>query len=920
MGGPAKKRKGKGHMSRIKVKRDRRQKRDNAIERVCEALLRKEAAGRRPTTLRFLWAFCAGLSSLALGLYHPAMAQDEPGRDRQPAPREPERGFGLWNTLPPIKPEPDSPADPLWPGDRDRNARGTSRLMAQQDFSGPPKQRFEIPAGQLGPALTVFSRQTELQLLYLSELVEGRTTTGVQGDYTPEDGLRALLSGTGLQYQFSDAKTVVLQPVSRSGDIGPSAPATPQAETKPVKVPEIVVKEKKERALVVDQPDGYKADVSSEAVLRFPARIQELPQSVSVVTKDSIRERRAVTQTQALEGVAGIGKTGQGAGIVVDDYVIRGFRVDERFPGFTRDNGLAAFNHYVADPALYERFEVIKGPASFTSGLVTAGGFVNRLLKAPQFENFVVGEAGAGSHGHYRTTLDANGVMPNLPVAGRFVFAHNEDPEFFRNTGNQRFSFLPSVRFTPREDFTVTVTANVQRLRGKGYYGTPTTTQGLIPAGIEDSFLGNDNRLKLDYHGLYVEADKRFVQGLRLKVKGQYGKDETSYRYSFGYVYPPAQGIGPDGNFSIYAYGRDFKRESFAGEVNLTKDFSLFGNNSSVSAGMDYSMGRRVARRTGFPFLGPGNVASPENNLPFPPGFNDPATDFFGNTRFNQTGAFAQGLLRPFAGTTLMAALRGNWITQANFAETGDRTSGLNDSALTPQIGLSQRLLEGLNIYALYGESFQPNFGLVRSGETLDPMTGKTVEIGSKWEPFDKRVRFTAALFRTELDNVATPDPNNPFFVIGGQSQRNQGFEFEARGALIPRLEVNLAYTYLDTKFTASNDPRIIGTRAFNAPMHTVSAFGTYDFSDVLAKGLKLGAVVYYRGEVSAIPGRANQTYPDYTRFDLFALYAPLTWLSFQVNLNNLADARYVEGPFYHAGFNHFGAPRHVIGMVRMVF
>lgn len=158
------------------------------------------------------------------------------------------------------------------------------------------------------------------------------------------------------------------------------------------------------------------------------------------------------------------------------------------------------------------------------------------------------------------------------------------------------------------------------------------------------------------------------------------------------------------------------------------------------------------------------------------------------------------------------------------------------------------------------------------------------------------------------------------FFVIGGQSQRNQGFEFEARGALIPRLEVNLAYTYLDTKFTASNDPRIVGTRAFNAPMHTVSAFRTYDFSDVLTKGLKLGAVVYYRGEVSAIPGRANQTYPDYTRFDIFALYAPLQWLSFQVNLNNVADARYVEGPFYHAGFNHFGAPRHVIGMVRMTF
>jgi len=907
-------------MSRIRVKRDRKPKIEStAIERICAALLQQEAAEVRSSRVRLLWGLLVSVSSLALGLYHPAMAQGEPGRDRQPAPREPERGFGPWNKVPANKPEPDPLDNSLWPDHRRRNLMSPARLMAQQDISATPKQHFEIPAGELRPALSAFSRQTDLQLLYLSELADGRTTQGLQGDYTPEDGLKGLLAGTGLAAVFSAPGTVTLQ---LAGGVATPLQTPPSDEPKPVKVPEVVVKEKKEFALAVDSPDGYKADVSSEAVLRFPAEIQELPQSVSVVTKDSIRDRRAVTQTQALEAVAGIGKSGQFSGLAADDYVIRGVSIDARVPGFTRDNGLSAFNNYVGDPTLYERIEVIKGPASFTSGLVAAGGFVNRLLKAPQKDNFVVAEAGAGSYGHYRTTLDANGVMPTIPqLSGRFVFTQNNDPEFFRNTGNQRFSFLPSVRFATENDFTLTVTGNVQHLRGKGNYGTPTNTEGRIPAGIEDSLLGNGNSLKIDYQSVHVEAEKKFAQGFRLKVKGQYSHDDSSYRYNFGYVYPPISGIGPDGNFSIYAYGRDFKRESFAGEVNLTKEFSFFGNISSVAAGMDYSIGRQLAYRTAFPFLGTGNIASPDNNLAFPPGFTDPATNFFRDARYYQTGVFLQGLLRPFAGTTLMVALRQNFITQANFAASGNRTSGLNDSALTPQIGISQRIVEGLNVYASYGESFQPNFGLVKSGELLDPMTGKTVEVGSKWEPLGGRVRLTAALFRTELDNVATPDPASPaFFVIGGQSQRNQGFEFEARGALIPKLEVNLAYTYLDTKFTASNDPDIVGTRAFNAPTHTVSAFGSYDFSELLTKGLKLGAVVYYRGEVSAIPGFANQTYPGYTRADLFAIYAPLKWLSLQLNLNNLFDARYVEGPFYYSGFNHFGPPRHVIGMLRLTF
>ncbi len=859
----------------------------------------------------FVWGFVASLSALCLAAAPPAGARDGAFDGWKETPREPDSGetprraFGMprrfHETL----------------GRDGREPR--IRLAANDQPDGEPKRPFDVPAGNLEEALILFSRQSGLQIASSSDIVGSLRTRGVQGDFTAEEALRRLLDGTGLQYRFTTPGAVTLQPAARSeGADTPQGIEAHAEPSKPVKVPEIVVKDTRQRMPVVDLPDGYKADVSSEAVLRFPASIQELPQSVSVVTQDSIHDRRAVTLQQAVEGIAGVTKASQLGGSGTDSYIIRGFISSANTPGSTRDNGLAAFNNYVGDPTLYDRIEVFKGPASFTSGLVAAGGFVNRLLKAPQQANFVVSEFGGGSAGHYRTTLDANGVMPNLPIAGRFVFTQNEDPEFFRNTGNQRFSFLPSVRFSPREDFTFTLTGNVQRLRGKGYYGTPTTIQGLIPAGIEDSFLGNDNSLKIDYHSIHAEAEKKFVQGFRLKAKGQYSHDDTSYRYAYGYA---SGGIGPTGNFNTYAYGRDFRRESFVGEINLTKEFSLFGNLSSVAAGMDYSVGRRLAKSADFLVLGSGNITNPRVNFPFPPGFTDPAAALSSDLRYHQTGAFVQGLLRPFAGTTLMVALRGNWITQQQAfsgAATGD---SLNVSKLTPQIGLSQRVIEGLNVYASYGESILPNFALVRNGEILDPQTGKTIELGTKWEPLGQRLRLTAALFRTDLDNVATRNPFSPTFSIGGQSQRNQGFEFQAQGAPVSQLQLNLAYTFLDTEITKSTIDNIVGARAFNAPTHTVSAFGTYDLSELLTKGLKLGAVVYYRSEVSPFPGpNQNQTYESYTRADLFAIYAPLSWLSLQVNVNNIADARYVESPQQYSAYNQFGAPRHVIGMVRMTF
>ncbi len=793
---------------------------------------------------------------------------------------------------------------------------------------------FAIPPQPLTSALLRFGEQADVQIAYTTEDIQGVDTAGVSGMHTTEDALVLLLNNTGMRFRVTGANTITLEkngvsagtmaPVAGMGAAAaivqdqPSGNLPTEEPPKPVKVPEIVVKEKKSRALAVDRPDGYKADVSSEAVLRFPASIQELPQSVSVVTRDSIHDRRAVTQTQALEGIAGVGKAGSNA-LTADDYLIRGFSTDQRVPGYTRDNGLSATNSYFADPILYERIEIIKGPASFTSGLVGAGGFVNRLLKAPEYRNFVVGEAGAGSAGHYRTTLDANGVMPNLPVAGRFVFSYNDDPEFFRNSGNQRFSFLPSVRFSPGEDFTVTVTGNVQRLRGKGYLGTSANTEGKIPADIFDSFLANDNTFSNDYQSLHAEAEKTFAQGFRLKAKGQYSHSDTNYRY--GVSYQPG-GIGSNGNFDIYGFGRDLRRDSFAGEINLTKDFSFFGNPSSMAVGIDLSNSRQRSLSTDFLFLGTGNIANPDNNTPLPPELTAPATNLDQDLTIRQKGAFAQGLLRPFAGTTVMVGLRGNWITQqgeANFASASE--VGMNQSRFTPQVGLSQRVIEGLNVYASYGESIQANFAITSNGSLLRPMTGKSFEIGSKWEPLGQRIRFTAAFFRTNLDEVATPDPNNLLFSIGGQSQRNQGFEFEARGAPLPNLQVNLAYTFLETEITKSQIPETVGARAFNVPKHTVSAFASYDFSELLTKGLKLGAVVYYRTDVAGTPGvNQNEIFAGYSRADLFAVYAPLSWLSLQVNLNNIADARYIEGPFSYGAFNHFGAPRHVIGMVRMTF
>lgn len=80
------------------------------------------------------------------------------------------------------------------------------------------EQSFDIPAGPLGPALTLFGERAGLRLLVASEFTDGLQTPGVSATLAPEQALRQLLTGTGLIWRYTGSRTVTLE--RRSPDDG----------------------------------------------------------------------------------------------------------------------------------------------------------------------------------------------------------------------------------------------------------------------------------------------------------------------------------------------------------------------------------------------------------------------------------------------------------------------------------------------------------------------------------------------------------------------------------------------------------------------------------------------------------------------------------------------------------------------------
>ena len=72
---------------------------------------------------------------------------------------------------------------------------------------------LDIAPQELTTALEQFSRATGMAVLVDHQLSSQRQTLGVQGRFTPSEGLRVLLSGTGLAAHYARADAFTLQPV-----------------------------------------------------------------------------------------------------------------------------------------------------------------------------------------------------------------------------------------------------------------------------------------------------------------------------------------------------------------------------------------------------------------------------------------------------------------------------------------------------------------------------------------------------------------------------------------------------------------------------------------------------------------------------------------------------------------------------------
>ncbi|MDN5105884.1 TonB-dependent siderophore receptor, partial [Aliarcobacter butzleri] len=641
------------------------------------------------------------------------------------------------------------------------------------------------------------------------------------------------------------------------------------------------------------QNDNY-YKTKSQSATKTDTPIRETPQSVQVVSKETLNNLNIVRVADAIDYTSGISKQDNFGGIW-DNFAIRGFAGHEDTGMSLLKNGFADNRGHNAprDTANIESIEFLKGPSGSLYGNSEPGGTINIVTKQPKFTSEHSIKTDVGSYDFYRMALDSTAPI-NDNLAYRLNVATEKKGSFRDHIESQRYVVAPSLLYAINDDTSISYMGEFSEQkapldRGIALINGKNTMNSKI-------FLGNpedkDITLKNQTHQLKLEH--YFSDNWSSRVGTAYKKnnlrgeateiipskvitgDSTTLRYRDRYF--------DEDDIQLQA---DIKGIQELGEVTNTilfgveayrfkQDFTIYDNSNS------FEVANLQSRNPTYKVL--------------------PGSGIFLHTdkREEQNGValFVQDEIA-YKDFRFLTGLRYDEVkidrNRFNrFTKQTEQTTQ-NDYAVSPRIGITYLIDDMWSVYTTSGTSFRPNSGTNKEGDTFEPEKGVSVETGLKFESEDKKFGGTLSLYQIEKKNVLMTDPNDADETTAAGKVRSKGIELDLNGKLTDNIRLNANYSYTDAKIV--KDTIREGNELLNIPKHSSSVLLMWEDSLSLNSSYGIGTGVTYVGRKA---GNYNNDFylPDYTTVKLVSYYNVNKNLNFQLNVDNLFDKEYIASSY----------------------
>ena len=616
---------------------------------------------------------------------------------------------------------------------------------------------------------------------------------------------------------------------------------------------------------MADQPreivvTGQRPDQELESP-RTTQPLLDTPQTVTVISDQTIRRQNLLTLRDALSTIPGITfGAGEGGGGYGDSINLRGYSGSN---DITQDGVRDSAQYSRTDPFNLQQIEVYNGANSVFNGSGSIGGTINLVSKVPQAEDLTILSAGIGTDNYYRGTVDTNHVITDGIAVRLNAMVHGNDVPGRDFESYQRWGVAPAITFGMGGRTSLTLAYLHQEDDNTPIYGVPfyrsQINDGPLPGADDSDYFGyrNLDLQEVDVDRITAIVSHEFSDSVELRNLtrwqrvGQYSQTSApqgTFCLASTGLQPVSLGASdpagracpaglqpgfwqPSGPRGLV---RDQENRLFVNQADLRIESRLGAMRNTLVIGGALTWEEYSIESASLPRNPDGSVVT----LPVE-SINNPSGIYTGPINYTVTARSASELenqavylfdtLEVADWLELNGAVRVEWNNTTFRALALDvYPPGTTPPSLAPQTsneqlfsyraGVVLKPARNVSIYAAYANSETPSSATVRLGCTnfcaVAPEQARIMEAGIKADILERRLQLTASVFRNERTNFRVPsnEPGVPDPQVLDGEARVDGIALGLTGYITPNWTIFANYTYLDAQVVQSVSDFCLGS------------------------------------------------------------------------------------------------------------
>jgi outer membrane receptor for ferric coprogen and ferric-rhodotorulic acid len=758
----------------------------------------------------------------------------------------------------------------------------------------PSIRNYQIPSGDLSTALLQFAAQSGSQLTVDYQKIKGLKTAGLSGEYGIEAGYNQLLAQSPYRIAIKDQSFILIE----RNTLKPHA--------QPVQLVSIDVTTVHSSSENTTQLPAIEVQASEKAYLptqvnigKMNQKLKEIPQSVSVITRQQLEDRNATTLEDAMRYATGISAYGNTNG--GDIFYSRNGSVNYQF------NGVPSSAQNQFDLAVYEQIEVLHGPNGLLSGSGNPNGTINLVRKSALDHFQAQFSTSIGSWNNYRSEVDINSPLnTEKTLRGRAIVVAEDREYFYDHADSHKLMGSGILEYDLSDATTVGIAATLQQVELTPFSGLPSDDRGnLLDFSRSTNLDAKYNKTIRDTWEVMADLKHQFNPNWQLTTTLRYyqaehenlsGNPRVAVNSSTGEM-------GFAQSYSKWDY------ENFSADIHLNGAFTWLGQQQQLLLGANYDGQWYEGGSSSL-----SNVYTTDwYNAPYADVSDFPAISSKSEYKTTQTGLYGMLRLKPIKALTVVLGTRfsdysneyrTSWPVKAASWTQGAKETG----EFTPYAGLVWDFLPTTSWYISYADVFIPQTTRDYYGVVLEPRVGWQAETGFKGEFFDGRLNSRIAVFRISEEKAAVTDPDpthnnncgnsgtSQCYIADGLTE-TEGWEAEIVGRLLPGLDLSAGHTHSKkTPLRATAGTLGVANKSSTRSPHDVfKLWANYKFQPHVLSGrldgLSIGTGIYAVSESYASKIRQG----GYTTMALQFGYQFNKNLSAKLTIDNLFDKTYYK-------------------------